>query len=507
MKSLSFTEPATLDSTAFSLRSNNGNFPPNGTLSISGATTERFNYPYKSGSVELFKSDHALLSLLDSIEKVLKENPENWNRKLFPILKNFLRQTEGLPVSEFAKDIIPKILNLVKTSFKNGKDSTVEDHKVAAETIATVHQISDSLSALLNDKKPIIGGRSIDIHELGRIPNVEVKDQTISITHPINGEVYVLPLPQRPDLLCKGGYPRLLLKLYSGAPLETILAELPLNDIDFMTVGESEGAAQEISELQGNPLFAKLIDPAGTEKIAALNTSDIFASRDMTLNSCFLSHSGLHFSFAAFRDCRLGKLTALGAGKDLYGSDCFYHHDLKLLKNSGMMRFIKTLAEGKGLFFEIPLRNTSVKMGIYWLVLARRFMGKHNADELLQNAYEIGKQCGQVRENENNIFDVLERVHQQYPFFSMTSGKMNSLQASKWLVQKLLKQARRTFRRLYRYKQSSTVFIMPEDDIPVKVSMPKNRQHYMPAEEFALKWDKFLVSCEKRHKCHTKNDQ
>ena len=394
---------------------------------------------------------------------------------------------------------MPDILEFMKDLLRNYKHAG-QSSQIIEKAAAAIHDISEIVAGKTKIRIPEAKVLKISYQDLAEIQGVSVSDNQIHVKGAKSDQVYSFPIPTSTGVIYKGGLPRLLLKLYANAPQSTIEPELPLNDIDLLVRANDPVADHEVEQWRAHPVYGKLIESNGVEKIPEIVPSHIVVSRDMTLNSCFLAKDGLYFSTSAYKDAHVGRMEPLGVGRALFGPDCFYHHGLKLLKNSGMMRFIKTLTEGKGLFFEIPLRNTSIDMGIYWLVLARKFMRKQNGGQLLQIAYHIGKQAGQVREGEKSIFDVLDRVHKKYSFFEFSSESLDALGSLRWLSKKLLRQITRSFRKSAGYERQSGLLIFPGDEHKIRVSFPENMGKLQSEDAFRHEWQLYMDRCDLRRR-------
>lgn len=250
-------------------------------------------------------------------------------------------------------------------------------------------------------------------------------------------------IPSSEHVVHKGGFPRVLLKIYSGAPESTIAAELPPNDFDV--IGHDQH--RDIVFKEATRLKA---DPDGVEFVDEMDFRKIFGYRDMDINCCVVTNLGLVFSQRALEAAHNGTIRINPTSVRIYGADMFYHQGMMLAKGRGLMRMMKFVAEGKALRFEVMPVNKQIDLGIYWLILARRFMKKASrAPETMQRLYYLAKQMEQVREGENDIFDLLDRVHTQFSFFDFTSPPLTREGVAFWLTRRLLKVIDYVFRQIY----------------------------------------------------------
>lgn len=176
-----------------------------------------------------------------------------------------------------------------------------------------------------------------------------------------------------------------------------------------------------------------------------------------------------------------------------------------MVKNRGMMRLLKTVAEGKALEFDFLPLNKQVDLGIYWLVLANRFSKKENAGEILDRLYALGLQTGQVLQGEEDVFDVLDRVHSRLPFYRFDAGKLDSLGLAKWLYRKLFKQIDKSYREMNNIPTYFPFVREEGDTIPYTVSLKDNVMNDEVVNSYASRWERFLLRCSERNKYYNEN--
>ena len=248
-------------------------------------------------------------------------------------------------------------------------------------------------------------------------------------------------LPKLDHFYYKGGLPRILLKIYCHADIDLLNAEIPMNDIDVIA-WTAKNSIEKIVE-EGLRLGA---DVEGIE-IADQDLQMIFQVRDVDLNQCFFGKDGLVFSDRAKQAMETGIIHIQDpVERGLYGAESYIYQGVKMIKPRGLSRLFKFVVEDKADSFEQAKLNRQVDFGIYWLVLVRKMARKSDAGVLLNRLFEIGRRSGQVLDSEENIFDVIARVHAQFPFFRFDDAKQSEEQVVRWLAKKIGKMANRKFR-------------------------------------------------------------
>lgn len=400
-------------------------------------------------------------------------------------------------IATFVQEYFPKIQALLihETTVKT-EDPILASHEV-------IHKMGDIFTN--EEESEDLEIRRLSLQELSNnYPDIHVVDTgtnfTISLfSHSADGWWrYTIPKSRDGNILLhKGGLPRVVLKIIAGAPRETIEAELPLNDVDFIAKGEIVELYKMAEEAGG--------DKDGVEITESINYPHIFKSRDLDLNGCLLSEDGLVFSTQAFEAAKSGKISILANKRGIYGTEFFHYEGTKLIKNRGIMRLFKTIAEGKALEFDFLPLNKQVEFGIYWLVLANRFAKKPNAGILLDRLFYLGKQTGQVLETEKDIFDVLDRVHTKMPFFNFDGGKLDNLGLARWLTRKLAKQIDKAYRDRFNIPTYFPFQREEGDTKPYSVSLNNYKPNADVVDNFNSKWKKFTLQARERHRVHNEN--
>lgn len=302
---------------------------------------------------------------------------------------------------------------------------------------------------------------------------------------------YEYPIPNSDKVIHKGGIGRTILKVLYCPDNRLIESELPANDFDYI----AEKCPQAESDLKGlRP------DRGGVEEVKEIDLEVIMNNRDLDLNNSFVKKDGLVFDQLAKKSAETGNIEIIATKRGIYGTEIFFHEGIRLIKNRGMMRLVKTLAEEKAKSFNFLPLNEQVDFGIYWLVLSRRSVNKPNFPELLDRMFLLGKQIKQVRPEEHNIYDVLDRVHQKYPFYDYQS-ELDDKGLAMWLKNKLFNQIDKKYRDLYHIPSSLTLVRSENDTTPYQVKLdyspnPKN------LEFIRNEWPNYLQRCQARFQNH-----
>ncbi len=316
---------------------------------------------------------------------------------------------------------------------------------------------------------------------------VNVLHMRIGADHPWHEFI----IPPNEQLMHKGGASRVLLKIFAGAPMDLIIPELPVNDVDAVGCGEK-------TEIQRGALMMGA-DIEGIEMVENFdNMRQLLLDRDMDMNQAFLTHEGLVFTEAAMRAARTGNITLGEGDRGIYGSEVLYFDRVPLAKNRGSYRLMKMVVEGKARSFEYTPLNKQIDLGIYWLVLARKFAKKKNAGALLRRFYDLGKQMGQTREGEEDIYAVLDRVHEDYPFFRFDEAKMDEAGHMRWLARKLFRVAERSFRRERGFPSGLHLEREPFDEVPFTACLFQDQPVPEREREVVGDWPDFEERCRER---------
>lgn len=228
----------------------------------------------------------------------------------------------------------------------------------------------------------------------------------------------------------KGGVARIALKIYARLQhpnhfnTELLEAELPLSDRDAV-VGPNEDMWQRAEEMG--------VDADGVERLKKFDIRAYMDTRDLDMNEVLLTKDFLYFTPAALESVLTGVVHGRERGRSLFGADSFFKEGKLYLTNRMIHRLIKVIVEGKANSFEIPKYNTEVRLGIYWLVLIRKAMGKKNQAERIAGIFSCARQMNQTQTATPEEF--LKDLCNQYPFFSFEKNQ-NPTDTAKWVVTK-----------------------------------------------------------------------
>jgi hypothetical protein len=363
------------------------------------------------------KTELEIYELLDAYRTKILEQIKNIDdpKQIFATImhevKFFLRKKE-LPIEmreeirrlvsetfDVLREISPKIDLHTATSEEIAK-RVIEDTKHSADLV--LPETKESETAVFK-----IPTSSLSLHE--EIPDL------------------VLPPGQ-----CgyKGGVARIALKKYAMRlhpehfDKELLDAELPLSDRDAV-VGPNEDMWNRAQEMG--------VDADGVERLKNFDVRGYMDTRDLDMNEVLLTKDFLYFTPAALESVLSGVVHGRERGRSLFGADSFFKDGKLYLTNRMIHRLVKVIVEGKANSFEIPKYNTEVRLGIYWLVLIRKAMGKKNQAERIAGIFSCARQMKQTETSTPEEF-LIDLCH-QYPFFSF-EGNQNPTDTAKWVVTK-----------------------------------------------------------------------
>lgn len=300
---------------------------------------------------------------------------------------------------------------------------------------------------------------------------------------------YEYPVPKTDKVLHKGGAGRTILKTLFCTNQDLVESELPPNDYDYIAV-KCQEAKEDLKSLS--------VDVGGVEEVDEINLEKLMNSRDLDLNNAFLGKDGLVFDESAKKAAETGKISIVSAEREIYGSEVFFYEGTKLIKNRGIMRLIKTLAESKAASFDFMPLNEQMDLGIYWLILAKRFSGKQDFPLFMDRMFELEKQMNQVGENETDIYQVLDRVHQRYPFYNF-DAKLDNEGLVRWIGNKLIKQIDKKYRDKYKIPSLLELERRENDTISYEVSLRGYQPDQVRLKEIQAGWPDFLNRCLRRN--------
>ncbi len=440
--------------------------------------------------------------------------PERWWGIAYKGIRRALRDADTYPeeLRDFISTRGPEFTKLLTHEIERDVDSenTSADRAqlIAERAIEIIHDAAKifPLEAEPNEKDPVINfvpiEEIIDASDRFNLAPQKLADgrttNVLQVYSDTTSSWYDFKLPFSENVMHKGGFPRVVLKVLAGAPVETIEAELPPNDFDVVAV-IADGTNDEAALLDA--------DPAGIEHVDEFDMNSLIRNRDINLNGCFMTKDGLVYSEPAFEAARSGRIELMPYKRLIYGTETFYYKGERITNNRGMMRLAKTVVEQKALSFDFRPINKQVDMGIYWLALAQKFSGKTNHGELLDKLYYVGAQMGQVRTGENDIYDVLNRAHTEFPFFEMERKELDEVGVAKWLGNKLNKQIDRVYRQEYKVGSDFELEREPGDTIPYTVSLDGYEKNDEAIDAIEQKWDSFKERCQMRTLAYRSTDQ
>lgn len=470
--------------------------------------------------------------------------PEKWWLLIMVHLKRAERSLEKLPeeMRAFLADTLEEVQDiLIEEAKVQIPDGNSADTFRGERSREVIHQIADVLGKLDSSREvepPVL--REVTMEEILRdtehfamgdyyapMRNVKPGDMVLKATGDIytfteekfsandpgmggestprslrirassNDPWHDFPLPVTENMLHKGGLPRLVLKILAGAPIESIKTELPPNDFDVLAIGDPTQRYAEAAKMG--------VDIAGVEMVPSFDEDEIgtiMNARDMDFNMCLLGKNRFIFTDEAVQAAKTGHIALKAEDRGIYGSENLYFKGEKLAKNRGMFRLMKFVAEGKALSFDYKPLNEQIGIGIYWLVLARKFARKENGGMLLNRLFELGKRMNQVPEGMTDIYDMLNAVHTKNDFFDFEDKDLDEVGLAQWMNRKLSKYAHKIFKARHKIPSDLEMTRTKDDTIPRRISLERYVDD--PAADAAtkLRWEQFLADCRARNNAY-----
>ncbi|MEK7628325.1 MAG: hypothetical protein AAB421_02825 [Patescibacteria group bacterium] len=437
-------------------------------------------------------SEHLKEQVALLVSEVTDQKPELWWRSAYRRLIELQRMVDAESPTEdlrlYAHEKIDAMVAVMRAQSGAGTQGEASAIQQAREVI---HTISDLFMLEEKGREPTqvqhipIGAvmERCNASPYGYKTTLEVTESGISlfkIFSPTRKEWFDFPIPPSDTMVHKGGFPRVILKILFNAPQDTIEAELPPNDFDVIAWGDESQAHKDGALIGVDPVGVEVVEvtPTGTPDFEKL-----LVTRDVTLNSCLLGMQGLFYSDKAVDAAQTGAVEPIPAFRGIYGASMFFYDGELLMNSRDMMRVLKFVVEGKASAFDFKDLNKQVDIGIYPLVLAQKFMKKPNAVELLNRMFFVLRQMGQTHEGEDDIWAVLHRAHEEYPFFALDRPAQDDAGVAKWLMEKLAKQALTVFRKDLAIPSGLELPRTPGDAKPKTVSLAG----YTPRPETAMR--------------------
>lgn len=421
---------------------------------------------------------------LDVVEDIVQADHESWWFRTMLFLKRFERYVHHNPdaftpeMRRFYQTVLPMVITHLSAEVGSHVPTALGAHEAILRISEEIprsdpleHEPAEVVRFSLDEVVAKYSAVSFtQWNENGRT------GRALQITDS-GGTPHLFPLPETDGIYHKGGFPRVLVKIIAGADQALIDAELPPNDFDIIADPQLD------SELTEAEAMYLQVDPDGIEHVAELNFSRLFLERDLNINMTFVGKDAVYFAPQAIEAAQTGKIEVMSAHRGIYGTEFFVYDGEVLLKNRGLMRLFKTVAEGKATSFEFKPLNENISFGIYWLVLFRKFAAKENSALYLDRLYDLAAQTNQLPEGVSNIIEVLDKAHDKYPFFDFDAGPLDEVGVARWLGKKLLRQIDASYRHNNHIPNELTLERKPGDADPYSVSLDQ----YTPNPE-KLAW-------------------
>lgn len=443
--------------------------------------------------------------------EIIEGDPHSWWHATARLLLNFRRQLQEHPnpdvrdYFEFQIATLLEKLRDVSVFTPSGQDdfASLADHLImnfSMEIAAPFEQKEFPIKTNFLPLEEMVKNQPDRFFTESRLINGE-DCIVLHVKHPSEELWQEIPLPKNRKVWHKGGPARVVLDIVAHAPLSMQKSEFPWNDFDAL-VGDkrkNKKAALNIG-----------VDADGIEYMgeANLNFPRYCAGRDTTQNQVCLGAEGLYYSQAALTTAMTGHTKTENeyvANKAIYGIDKMIIQGEQIAKPRGLMRLIKTVVEGKALSFDHISLNSLLDLGTYPLFLAKRWQNKDQFPEYLQRTYYLLKQMNQIKDEEKNMFDVLERAHQKYPYFDFDSEVRFPIEVVRWKSRKLIKQIDREMGWQFRIPTGMEITRVTGDNIPRKISLEGFivDQNQLDVQE---RWNQFLEKSRQRTILYQKRD-
>ena len=407
---------------------------------------------------------------MDHLEEIISSDHDNWWFRTMLFLGRLQRAAVTTPeqfpegMLQFVEQMVQQVQSRLADEVGAEGDPVVRAHEVVLD-------ISDRMPSVETREHEAVTVMTKPLEELvAEHPQLEFstwekngQTRRALTIFDTKGAGHCFPLPDEDTLFHKGGFPRVLLKLMVGADPALIDAELPPNDFDIIALKTTKNIEEKAAVLS--------VDPDGIEYVSQLQLDRLFLERDIDLNMAVVGTDAFYFSEQALAAAKSGKIRVMSAHRGIYGTEFFYYDGQPLLKNRGLMRLLKTVADGKATHFDFTPLNEQISFGIYWLVLFRKYLSKDDGAAHLDRLYFLAQKTQQLPEGAQNIIEVIDVIHAKYSFFDFNQGALDEVGVTRWLGKKLIRQVDMTYRHMNTIPNEMTMDRSEGDTIPYTVSL------------------------------------
>ncbi|PIR46493.1 MAG: hypothetical protein COV07_04005 [Candidatus Vogelbacteria bacterium CG10_big_fil_rev_8_21_14_0_10_45_14] len=358
-------------------------------------------------------------------------------------------RTPAMPAAEngngnvdvYAKDVIEKVKGLAKVVVPDEEPKFMEYREVSTREI---------------------------VDNIPKIQNRELRDELSATVSEINfpkrlkGEDDETARYKVTETGYKGGVARLFLKIYVymiltgvlsrpdwmseeelcsvSLPLveELLRAELPLTDKDIV-VGPRVTEMWQVADELG-------VDADGVERLKVWDVRFYMNCRDIDMNHALLTKHALYFTPEGFGSVCTGVIRAAGRARTMFGVDTFRYWKHEYFTNKILHRLVKNVVEDKAKSFTVPTYNRQVQIGIYWLVLIRRMVGKRDQNLKIAKIWSCAVKIGQTKAKTPVAF--IRQLTAEYPQFSFRKNQ-NIEDIARWILGKFTVAAFRSLKQKF----------------------------------------------------------
>jgi hypothetical protein len=457
---------------------------------------------------QLSEEREELRGIIVQFPEIMNEPPDSWFRKV----------AQEIALLEQNKKSLPNEVNLFLSPLLQ-KSRTILKHEAALGKKLEVPNITDEFRGMRAEANIMRLSRemaAIFAPELDDVPHIQVSTEELlsshpdkfrmyesgehngltmfGLRHPNTGEWYDAPLPPENTVWYKGGFARAILKASVNASYEE---ELPWNDLDVVFIGNDE-EARYTAERMG-------VDPDGVELIGERNGTFDFTEyvhgRDITLNKVCFGNDGLHYSQDAHHSAKTGYIELVAEympNRAIYSVDKMHYKNMQLIKPRGAMRYVKTVTEGKATSFNYPEVNANFGLGVYSLVLAKRWSQREDFGIMMQRFFELCKRMKLVPNEMQDVYTFLEVTHARHPFFDMDKKITNMPDVARWKAAKIIKQIDREFGWTFDMPADFQLERRSNDDREKIITLNGFEPIPEESERITKRWPHFLAECQER---------
>ena len=423
--------------------------------------------------------------ILVKFETLAKEkDPEKWYR---PMAKEFLKLAKRSgELHPLARNFVAEMSPAILEAFREELTQVLpHEQERIIDVFSAVRNFAEKLQPNIEQEK--MPFEDVDFQQLaesGKI-SIEEKGGEKIIKIQVDGEFLEVPLPEE-GVLYKGGVARIVAKVFTNS---SIKGESTKPDIDLV-IKRGDRPIEEILQKYKTGI-------TDTEVVDEIDPGRILATRDVDMNAVLVSKDGLLITEAARKACETRVIhPLLPKERELFGRSTFKAGNIDLTRSVLLYRLVRMVVDNKADAFEIKKAEMQVPLGIYWLILAKHYIGKPEQQINIPRLFEIAKEMGQVGESQNP-FEWLEQLHSEYPEFSFSRSGLSKQDYAHWLFGKFLKLVSAKYRHSIDFYQKDFEIKDPSTALQL-VKIPEIQNPDLKIDDEQI--EEFLASIQKPEK-------